>query len=35
LGTFEALTIMRDEISRDLDEEYFRAFVAMMGNPDG
>lgn len=35
LGTFEALKIMRDEISRDLDEDYFRAFVAMMGNPDG
>ncbi len=35
MGTFEALKIMRDEISRDLDDEYFRAFVAMMGNPEG
>jgi len=35
LGSFDALRIMRDEISRDLDEEYFRTFVGMMGNPDG
>ena len=35
LESFEALKIMRDEISRDLDEEYFRMFVGMMGNPEG
>jgi HD-GYP domain-containing protein (c-di-GMP phosphodiesterase class II) len=34
LGSFDALKIMRDEISRDLDEEYFRAFVGMMATPD-
>ncbi len=35
MGTFEALKIMRDEINGDLDEDYFRAFVGMMGNPGG
>lgn len=35
MGTFEALKIMRDEIDGDLDEDYFRAFVGMMANPEG
>ena len=35
LASFDALRIMRDEMGRDLDEDYFRTFVAMMGNPDG
>ena len=35
LPSFDALRIMRDEIQKDLDAEYFRAFVSMMGHPDG
>lgn len=35
LPTFDALRIMRDEILKDLDDGYFRAFVSMMGNPEG
>lgn len=32
-GTFDALRLMRAEMSAELDQNLFRAFVEMMGNP--
>lgn len=35
LESYKALQLMRDEMSKDIDPEYFRVFVEMMGNPAG
>lgn len=35
LNSFPALDLMMKEMSADLDPEYFRTFVGMMGNPGG
>ena len=33
LPTFEALKLMHDEMEKELDPEYFRMFVQLMGSP--
>ena len=35
LESYKALRLMQDEMSKDLDPDYFRVFVEMMGNPAG
>lgn len=35
LESYKALRLMRDEMSKDIDQEYFKVFVEMMGNPAG
>ena len=35
LASFHALSLMKDEMGRQLDRDFFRIFVEMMGNPGG
>lgn len=35
MDSFPALKLMNEEMLQGLDQEYFRIFVAMMGNPEG
>jgi HD-GYP domain-containing protein (c-di-GMP phosphodiesterase class II) len=34
-SSFAALSLMNTQISDDFDRDYFRAFVSLMGKPEG